>query len=287
MAVRRIMEPDEVRRTVKAWQAEGRRVGFVPTMGALHEGHLSLIRASVAECDRTVLSIYVNPTQFAPTEDLARYPRPVERDCALADGAGADVVFCPADGAMYPDGFATYVTQERLTEVLEGKSRPTHFRGVLTVVCKLLHMVPAERAYFGRKDFQQTVVVRRMVRDLNLPTTICVRPTVREPDGLAMSSRNVYLNAEERAQAVCLVRALRKARALFGGGETDAEALREAMRRILGEAPLARPDYAELVDGDTLEPVAMAGERSVAVLAVRVGSTRLIDNMPLVGEGTA
>lgn len=185
---------------------------------------------------------------------------------------------------MYPEGFATCVMQERLTEVLEGRSRPTHFRGVLTVVCKLLNIVPADRAYFGRKDFQQTVVVRRMARDLNLPTAIRVMPTVREPDGLAMSSRNAYLSAEERAQAVCLHRALAEARDVFEAGERDADALREAMRRALERAPLAHTDYAELVDRETLEPLAAATERGVAVLAVRMGATRLIDNMPLAGE---
>jgi pantoate--beta-alanine ligase len=284
IAVRQIAEPEEVRGVVRTWQVGGLTVGLVPTMGALHDGHLSLIRASAADCDHTVVSIYVNPTQFAPTEDLASYPRSLERDCTRAAGAGADAVFCPPDRAMYPDGFATYVVQDGLTDVLEGRSRPTHFRGVLTVVCKLLNIVPADRAYFGRKDFQQTVVVRRMVRDLNLPTDIRVLPTVREPDGLAMSSRNAYLNDEERGQAVCLVRALRRACALFAGGETDGDALRQAMRSVLEEAPLACADYADVVDPDTLEPVEVAAGKSVAVLAVRVGGTRLIDNMPVAGE---
>ena len=286
MAVRRFTEPDEVRRAVRAWQADGLSVGFVPTMGALHEGHGSLIRGSVAECDRTVVSVYVNPTQFAPTEDLENYPRSLDCDCELAEAAGADAVFCPSDRTMYPEGFATYVVQEGLTEVMEGRSRPTHFRGVLTIVCKLLNLVPADRVYFGQKDFQQAVVVRRMVRDLGLPTQVRVMPTVREPDGLARSSRNVYLNTEERAQAVCLVQALRRARALFQGGETCGDVLRAEMRTVLDDASLARTDYADLVDPDTLAPVVTATERSIAVLAVRVGDTRLIDNMPMVGDVT-
>jgi len=284
MTLQRACTPSEARDVVRAWQREGLRVGFVPTMGALHEGHLSLLRASAAECDRTVISIYVNPTQFAPTEDLAKYPRRLDADCRAAAEAGADLCFCPSDAVMYPDGFATYVVQEGLTGVLEGASRPTHFRGVLTIVCKLLHGVPADRAYFGQKDFQQTVVVRRMVRDLGMPVEVRVMPTVREPDGLAMSSRNAYLNAEERVQALCLSTALKEAQRLYAEGRTDADALREAMRRTIAEAPLARPDYVEIVDRETLEPLQTVTGRAVAVLAVKVGETRLIDNAPF-GEG--
>jgi len=280
MTLQRISDPIDARRIVRAWQREGLSVGFVPTMGALHEGHLSLVRASAAECDRTVVSIYVNPTQFAPGEDLDKYPRRLEADCRLAAEAGADLAFCPTDRAMYPDGFCTYVVQEGLTDVLEGASRPTHFRGVLTIVCKLFHCVPADRAYFGRKDFQQTVVVRRMVRDLDIPVEVRVLPTVREPDGLAMSSRNSYLSHEERRQALCLYEALSEAVRLYRQGHTDADALRDAMRRIIAGAPLARPDYVEIVDTRTLKPVAQVTGRAIAVLAVRVGQTRLIDNMP-------
>ncbi len=280
MTLQRTHTPREARDTVRAWQREGLSVGFVPTMGALHAGHLSLLRASAVECDRTVISIYVNPTQFAPTEDLEKYPRRLEEDCRLAEEAGADLAFCPSDAVMYPDGFATYVVQEGLTGVLEGASRPTHFRGVLTVVCKLLHAVPADRAYFGRKDFQQTVVVRRMVRDLDMAVEVRVMPTVREPDGLAMSSRNAYLGAEERRQALCLHRALGDALRLYADGRRDADDLRDAMRRRIAEAPLARPDYAEIVDRETLEPLRTVSEHAVAVLAVRIGKTRLIDNAP-------
>jgi pantoate--beta-alanine ligase len=280
MSLQRTTDPDEARRTVQAWQREGLSVGLVPTMGALHEGHLSLVRASAAECDRTVISIYVNPTQFARGEDLDSYPRRLDEDCRLAEAAGADLAFCPTDESMYPNGFCTYVVQEGLTDVLEGASRPTHFRGVLTIVCKLFHCVPAQRAYFGRKDFQQTVVVRQMVRDLDMPVEVRVMPTVREPDGLAMSSRNAYLSAEERRQAVCLHRALTEALRLHREGETDADALRQAMRSVISEAPLAQVDYADIVDSETLAQLQTATDRAVAVLAVRLGETRLIDNIP-------
>jgi len=280
MALERITDPRHARRTVRAWQREGLTVGFVPTMGALHEGHLSLVRASAAECDRTVISIYVNPTQFAPGEDLAKYPRRIEADCRRAEGAGAALAFCPTDKAMYPEGASTYVVQEGLTGVLEGASRPTHLRGVLTVVCKLFHYVPADRAYFGRKDFQQTVVVRRMVRDLGMPVEVRVMPTVREPDGLAMSSRNAYLSEEERRQAPCLHEALTEAVRLYREGRTDADALRDAMRSIIEGAPLARIDYVEVVNTETVAPVKEVTDRAIALLAVRIGETRLIDNMP-------
>jgi pantoate--beta-alanine ligase len=281
MALKRTSEPEEVRSAVRGWQSEGLIVGLVPTMGALHEGHLSLVRASVAECDRTVVSIYVNPTQFGPGEDLEAYPRRLEEDCRIAREQGVDLAFCPSDRDMYVADHATYVVQEGLTETLEGEFRPTHFRGVLTVVCKLFNIAPADRAYFGHKDFQQTVVVRRMVGDLKMPIEVRVMPTVREPDGLAMSSRNAYLSGEEREQALCLHRALTEARRLYEGGMTDADALRLAMRGVIAGAPLARPDYVEVVDCETLEPLTDATDRAVAVLAVRIGTTRLIDNMPL------
>ena len=280
-AMERFSSPGKVRNAVRAYQAEGLSVGLVPTMGALHEGHLSLIRASVGECDRTVISIYVNPTQFAPNEDLEDYPRRFEEDCRLAQENGVDLVFCPADRDMYAEGHATYVVQERLTELFEGESRPTHLRGVLTVVCKLFNIAPADRAYFGQKDFQQTVVVRRMVRDLNLPVTIRVMPTVREPDGLAMSSRNAYLNQEERQQATCLYRALSRAAELYRCGERDPAPVKTAMQEVIRDAALARPDYVEIVDHETLEAVEKLSNRAVAVLAARIGDTRLIDNMPL------
>ncbi len=283
MTLRPSGSPDEVRGTVKAWQAEGLTVGFVPTMGALHEGHLSLIRASVGECDRTVLSIYVNPTQFGRGEDLKRYPRRLEQDCRAAEQNGVDLVFCPTNEVMYPAGSTTYVSQDSLIDVLEGASRPGHFRGVLTVVCKLLSIVPADRAYFGQKDFQQTVVVGRMVKDLSLPVSVRVVPTVRDADGLALSSRNDHLDQQERHQASCLHRALTKALQLYRDGERNPLTVRAAMQGIIEAASLVRTDYIEIVDCETLEPVKEITDRAVVVLAVRIGQTRLIDNMPLVG----
>jgi len=272
--------PVAVRRVVRSWQAEGLSVGLVPTMGALHEGHLSLVRASAAECDRTVVSIFVNPKQFCPGEDLARYPRRLASDCRLLEGVGADMVFAPAEDDMYGPGFCTYVVQEGLADRLCGAFRPGHFRGVLTVVLKLFHIAPADRAYFGRKDFQQSVVIRRMVDDLNVPVEVRVLPTVREEDGLAISSRNEYLSREEREQAACLYQALRCAKELFRAGETSRERFVERMSEVISRFPLARVEYADVVDPATLEAAAEATEDSVAVLAVHLGQTRLIDNLP-------
>ncbi len=280
MPLLRTDDPTEAQQIVRRWQNDGLTVGFVPTMGALHEGHLSLVRASAAECERSVMSVYVNPTQFAPEEDLEEYPRQLDQDCRLAERQGVDMVFHPTDQSMYPNGFCTYVTQQGLTETLEGRLRPMHFRGVLTVVCKLLHIVPADRAYFGRKDFQQTVVVRRMVRDLNMSVSIRVLPTVREDDGLALSSRNSYLNADERVQARVLYRALTEAVQRHRRGQTDPIALRAVMCQIIKEAPLAGVDYVEIVDQESLAPVETVDEGDIALLAVRIGKTRLIDNMP-------
>ncbi len=273
--------PQKVRKTVRHWRSEGLSVGFVPTMGALHEGHLSLVRAAVAECDRTVVSIYVNPTQFPSGEDFDTYPRRLGEDCAVLEKAGADLVFAPGDELMYPAGFCTYIVQEGLTEKLCGRFRPGHFRGVLTVVLKLLQVVPADRAYFGRKDFQQSVLIRRMACDLNLPVEIRVLPTVREKGGLAMSSRNEHLNEEQRRQAACLYEALTGARRLFRAGERSGRRLIEEMRQIIGRYPDARPQYVEIVEPDSLEPSAQVAGRSVAALAVLLGEVRLIDNMPL------
>ncbi len=272
--------PGKMRQQVRLWQREGLSVGLVPTMGALHEGHLSLVRASVGECDRTVVSIFVNPTQFSPGEDLSHYPRRLESDCRLLEGVGPAVVFAPPEAIVYPAGFCTYVVQERLVNRLCGAFRPAHFRGVLTVVTKLLNVVPADRAYFGRKDFQQSVVIRRMVEDLNLPVEVRLMPTVRERDGLAMSSRNEYLSPAQRKQAVCLYKALLAARELFQAGQNSAQRLVERMLEVLSAYPLARPQYVEIVSPDTLEPVVGVTEDSVAALAVYVGEVRLIDNLP-------
>ncbi|MBX6350307.1 MAG: pantoate--beta-alanine ligase [Clostridia bacterium] len=264
-------------------------VGFVPTMGYFHEGHLELMRRSRAENERTVVSLYVNPLQFAPHEDLAAYPRDFERDRSLAEGVGVDLLFAPDDDEMYPPALrpkeaagerlqATVVRVEGLNSVLEGRSRPTHFDGVATVVLKLFHIVSPDRAYFGQKDYQQALLVRRMVADLDLPVDVRVVPTVREPDGLAMSSRNVYLTPEERAQATVLHRALRSAVAAIAAGERDAAAVARLLRETIASEPLARLDYAEVVDAETLSPLPRLAGRVLLAVAARFGRARLIDN---------
>lgn len=252
-------------------------VGAVPTMGYLHEGHLALVRRARAENDHVVVSIFVNPTQFGPNEDYARYPRDPERDLALLRAEGVDAVFMPSVEEMYPEGFATYVNVERLTERLEGAHRPGHFRGVTTVVTKLFHILQPHRAYFGQKDAQQLIVIRRMTRDLAFPVDIVDVPTVREPDGLAMSSRNVYLSPDERRAATVLFRALERARQLWDAGVRDGDRLREAMREVIDSEPLARADYVSVADPETLEELGAIEGRALASLAVRLGSTRLID----------
>jgi pantoate--beta-alanine ligase len=258
-------------------------VGFVPTMGALHEGHLSLLRAARARGDRTVVSIYVNPTQFGPGEDLNAYPRDLQRDLGLLGGEGAAVVFTPDDRTMYPEGFSTTVSVEGLTDGLCGAGRPGHFRGVTTVVAKLFNLVRPHRAYFGQKDAQQAAVIRRLARDLDTGVEIVVCPIVREPDGLALSSRNAYLDPEERAAAVCLYRALTEAERAVAGGETSPDRIRARMREVIGcvGGGLARPEYIEIVDPQTLKALPAVNRPSLAALAVFVGGTRLIDNLLL------
>lgn len=275
-----LKSPEKTRVTVDDWRADGLCVGLVPTMGALHEGHLSLVRTSVIECDRTVCSVFVNPTQFGEGEDFDDYPRRLREDADKLEEVGADLVFAPTDSRMYPPGYCTYVMQEELTERLCGARRPGHFRGVCTIVTKLFNICVPDRAYFGRKDFQQTIVLRRMVRDLNMPVEISVMPTVREPDGLAVSSRNEYLSDSERTQAVCLYEALRAARQMFQSGQTAPAPIIEKMRGIVEKNPDARIDYVGIVSPDDLRPVEDVTEQSVAALAVHVGDTRLIDNMP-------
>ena len=262
-------------------RARGERIAFVPTMGYLHAGHVSLLDEGRRRGDKLVLSIFVNPTQFAPTEDLARYPRDLEGDLAKAATAGTDAVFVPGDAAMYPAGYQTFVRVRDLEQGLCGASRPDHFVGVATVVCKLFHIVRPHVALFGEKDFQQLAVIRRMVADLDMPVAVVGLPTVREPDGLAMSSRNKYLSPEERQRAQALSRALFAARALFTGGERQGATLLDTARAILGPE-VTRLDYLELRDSDTLIPVGERVEGS-AVLAVAafVGRTRLIDNIRL------
>jgi pantoate--beta-alanine ligase len=252
-------------------------VGAVPTMGYLHEGHLALVRRARAENDHVVVSIFVNPTQFGPNEDFARYPRDPDRDLALLRTEGVDVVFMPSVEEMYPKGFATYVNVERLTERLEGAHRPGHFRGVATVVTKLFHILQPHRAYFGQKDAQQLIVIRRMTRDLAFPVDIVDVPTVREPDGLAMSSRNVYLSPDERRAATVLFRALERARELWDAGVRDGDRLRMAMQEVIDGEPLARADYVSVADPETLDELGAIEGPALASLAVRLGSTRLID----------
>jgi pantoate--beta-alanine ligase len=260
-------------------RAEGRSTGFVPTMGALHPGHLSLVRAALAECQPVVASIFVNPTQFGPSEDFQKYPRTIEADSKKLEDAGVDFLFVPEPSEIYPPEFRTWVNVEGLSERLEGRVRRGHFRGVTTVVLKLLEIVQPRKAFFGRKDAQQARIIRQMARDLHLDTEIVVCPIVREPDGLAMSSRNAYLNPEERRAATILFRALDGARASISRGEHDALRLTAAMREALRTEPLAESDYVELVDAETLEPMTRLRGVCLALLAVRIGAIRLIDNL--------
>ena len=256
-------------------------VGLVPTMGYLHEGHLSLVRRARQECDQVVVSIFVNPTQFGPQVDLSRYPRDLERVLRLLEPLGTDLVWLPTAGIMYPPGFQTWVEVETITRPLEGAMRPGHFRGVATVVAKLFNAVQPEKAYFGQKDAQQAAVVRRMARDLDFPVEIVICPIVREPDGLAMSSRNVYLDPEQRKAATVLYRSLSAAKQAYQAGERDAEEIRETMKEVLRKEPLAEVQYVSCADYDTLEELETVSGRALLSLAVLIGKTRLIDNMVL------
>jgi pantoate--beta-alanine ligase len=268
---------DELRRELTAAREAGTSVGLVPTMGALHEGHLSLVDACRRDGGLTVVTLFVNPAQFGAGEDFAAYPRSLDADLKLLSGRGADVVFAPETDAVYRAGHATYVEVGGLALPLEGEFRPGHFRGVATIVLKLFHLVQPDRAYFGRKDYQQSLVVRRMVADLDLPIEIVVCPIVREPDGLAMSSRNAYLSAEERSRALAISQSLRRARQLVAEGTRDARAIVADMRELLRAADL-NIDYAAICDPETLEPLARVDGPAVALVAARVGRARLIDN---------
>jgi pantoate--beta-alanine ligase len=256
-------------------------VGLVPTMGFLHAGHISLVERARRECASVAASIFVNPAQFGPNEDLAKYPRDLPRDLALLEAAGADLVWTPTPEVIYPPGFQTWITVDALTAPLEGAQRPGHFRGVTTVVAKLFNAVGPQKAYFGQKDAQQAAVIRRMTRDLDFPIEIIVCPTVREADGLAMSSRNTYLNPEERKAATVLFRALSAAKAAYEAGERDAESLRRILTGAISAEPLARLQYASCADYDTLEELATVTGKSLLSMAVFVGKTRLIDNFVL------
>jgi len=253
-------------------------VGFVPTMGYLHAGHISLVQRARQECASVVVSIFVNPTQFGPHEDLAKYPRDLPRDLEMLKEAGVDLVWTPTVEVMYPPGFQTWVTVEALTAPLEGAQRPGHFRGVTTVVAKLFNAVQPQYAYFGQKDAQQAAVIRRMTRDLDFPIEIVVCPTVREPDGLAMSSRNTYLNPEERKAATVLFRALSAAKTAYEQGERRAEVLRQIMRQVIEAEPLARLQYVSCADYDSLEELETVSGKTLLSMAVFIGNTRLIDN---------
>ena len=269
---------DEVRAQVKAWKQEGLSVGLVPTMGYLHDGHKSLIERAVKENDRVVVSDFVNPTQFGENEDLGSYPRDIKRDAALCEAAGVELLFNPTPEEMYYKDNCTFVDMNRLTDVLCGKTRPIHFSGVCSVVTKLFHIVTPDRAYFGQKDAQQLAVIRRMVRDLNFDIEIVGCPIVREEDGLAKSSRNTYLNAEERQAALVLNRSLKAGKALVDAGETRACVIKSAITAEIEKEPLARIDYVDVVDFDTITPVEKLEGSILVAIAVYIGKTRLIDN---------
>ena len=271
-------EISKVRAAVKAWKKEGLTVGFVPTMGYLHEGHKSLIDAARKENDRVVVSIFVNPMQFGPTEDLESYPRDLKKDAALCEAAGVDIIFHPEPEEMYADGFCSYVDMNGLTTELCGKSRPVHFRGVQTVVLKLFHIVTPDRAYFGQKDAQQLAVIRRMVKDLNVDTRIIGCPIIREADGLAKSSRNTYLSIEERKAALVLSRSIFLGKEMVEKGERDCKRILAAMTAEIEKEPLAKIDYVKIVDLDTMQQVEKIDRGILAAIAVYIGKTRLIDN---------
>lgn len=272
----------ETREQVKEWKKQGLRVGFVPTMGYLHEGHQSLMEAAKKENDKVAVSIFVNPIQFGPNEDFASYPRNLEKDAALCERVGVDLIFHPEASEMYDEDFCTYVDMDGLTKELCGKSRPTHFRGVQTVVSKLFHIIPADRAYFGQKDAQQLAVIRKMVRDMSMDIEIIGCPIIREEDGLAKSSRNTYLNEEERRAALVLSRSLAEGKKLIQDGERNAGRVKTCIMEALKKEALARPDYVEIVDFADITPIedisAAKNGEVLCAIAVYIGKTRLIDN---------
>jgi pantoate--beta-alanine ligase len=272
---------EEMQASCRTARTSGKRLGFVPTMGALHEGHLSLIRAAKANCDIVAVSIFVNPTQFAPTEDLAKYPRNFQRDCELLENEGIALLFSPSAEEMYPKGAVSWVTVEGLSDKLDGKSRPGHFRGVTTVVAKLFHIIEPGAAFFGQKDAAQLAIIRKMVRDLNFPVEIIACPIIREKDGLAMSSRNAYLNTRQRTHSLALNRALTHVSEAWQNGETQPNKLLSAGREEIDQEESLRLDYFELVDPDSLEPLPKAAKGALVAIAAWVGNTRLIDNISL------
>jgi len=280
-AVKILQSPDDMHAACAQRRRDGRRIGLVPTMGALHEGHLSLIRAARAQSDVVAVSLFVNPLQFGPKEDLAKYPRTFERDRDLLEAEKVDLLFAPSNDAMYPPGATTYVTVEGLSDKLCGRTRPGHFRGVTTVVAKLFHIAEPDLAFFGQKDAAQVAIIQRMVRDLNLPVRIMVCPIVREKDGLALSSRNAYLDPQQRQQALVLHRALMRVETLADSGERSAAILIEAGKQVMAEEPGARLDYFEVVNPETLDPLADISHGALVAVAAFIGNTRLIDNVVL------
>ncbi len=271
----------EARAACRDAGAGRKRLGLVPTMGALHEGHLSLVRAAKAQCDVVAVSIFVNPAQFGPTEDLSKYPRQFDQDCQLLEKEGIDILFAPSVDEIYPDGAVTWVWVEGLSEKLDGRSRPGHFRGVTTIVAKLFHIIEPGAAFFGQKDAAQLAVIRRMVEDLNFPVEIVACPIVREYDGLAMSSRNTYLNRDERGRALVLRRSLEQVQREFQGGERIAAKLISAAKEVFAREPQVALDYFEIVDPNTLDSVECISQKTLVAVAAYVGSTRLIDNTVL------
>ena len=280
-----IKSPSEMQQKASAWRREGKVIAFVPTMGYFHEGHLSLMREGRERGDVLVVSIFVNPTQFGPGEDFDRYPRDMERDLRMAEEVGVDVIFAPTVEEMYPEGYQTYVEVEKVTKYLCGLSRPGHFRGVTTVVTKLFNIVKPHVALFGQKDYQQLITIERMVKDLNMDVEIVGMPTVREEDGLAASSRNVYLSPEERKAALSLYRSLRRAEELFSEGVRESQRILEEVKKVLEAEPLVKIDYVHVCDPETLEDIeGPIGERALVAVAAKVGTTRLIDNTLLGGR---
>lgn len=269
---------DETRAQIKEWKKQGFTVGLVPTMGYLHEGHQSLIKKAVDENDKVVVSVFVNPIQFAPNEDLETYPRDLEADKKLCDSTGAELIFHPTPDEMYPDGFSTHIQMDNLTKELCGKTRPTHFGGVCTVVGKLFNIVQPDKAYFGQKDAQQLAIIKRMVRDLNFDLEIVGCPIIREPDGLAKSSRNTYLSADERKAALILSKSIELGKELVANGEKNAQNIIKAMTDKINTEPLARIDYVNVVDALNIEPIDVIQGETLVAIAVYIGKTRLIDN---------
>lgn len=278
---------EQMRAASRELRRAGKRLGFVPTMGALHAGHLSLVRSARAQADAVCVSIFVNPTQFGPKEDLSKYPRPFEKDRELLEAEKVDFLFYPEVGEMYPPGALSWVEVAEMSGRLDGKSRPGHFRGVTTIVSKLFHAVEADVAFFGQKDAAQSAIVRRMARDLDFETDVVICPTVREPDGLAMSSRNVYLSAQERKSATVLYRALTRIQFSVDKGARSAAELIRIGKDVMAEEPEVKLDYFEIVNNDTLEPVADVSTGALVAVAAFVGTTRLIDNLVLFGGGTS